>query len=136
MKKLMMLVLLLPLLANADGVPMNPGKWEMEMTMQMSMLPQPQVRTSTECITEEQLSPENFNMDEDSPCDVSELNVDGNTVSWSISCPGPMGSMEGNWEFTSSGDEIVGNGSMSGSMGNMTMQMDMDWTGKRIGDCD
>ena len=36
----------------ADGVPMTPGKWEMNMTMEMSMLPQPQTHTSTECIEE------------------------------------------------------------------------------------
>ncbi len=122
--------------AAADGVPMTPGKWEMKMTMEMSMLPQPQVKTYTECITEDQLNPDHFKMDQESPCDISDMEIDGNTVSWSISCPGPAGNMTGSWEFTSNGDSVVGSGSMSASMGTMSMEMDMDWEGTRIGDCD
>lgn len=122
--------------AGADGLPMKPGKWEMTMTMQMSMLPAPQVRTYTECITEEELSPESFDMDEDSECQPSDFVVDGNTASWSIACPGPAGEMTGQWEFTSDGDEVSGNGSMSANMGGMSMQMNMTWEGNRLGDCD
>ena len=115
---------------------MTPGKWEMKMTMQMSMLPAPQVRTYTECIEEDELSPESFETDENSPCTPSDFEIDGNTARWSISCPGPAGEMTGNWEFTSDEDTVTGNGSMSANMGGMTMEMNMDWDGKRVGDCD
>ena len=120
----------------AEGVAVDPGKWEMTMTMEMSMLPAPQTRTSTECIEQNELGPDDFNMDEDSPCDFNDVEIDGNTVSWAISCPGPAGEMTGNWLFTSHGDSITGEGSMTADMAGQSMEFTMNWNGKRIGDCD
>lgn len=120
----------------ADGVSITPGQWEMTTTMEMSMLPQPQVHTSTECIEQSELSPDDFNMDEENPCDISDVAIDGNTASWSISCPVESGMvMEGQWEFTSKGDSITGSGSMSTDAGGMKMEFKMNWEGKRVGDC-
>jgi hypothetical protein len=120
----------------AEGVPITPGKWEMTMTVEMSMLPAPQVKTSTECIEESELTPESFNMDENSPCDLADFEIDGKTVRWRLSCPTPSGNMTGNWEFTSDDDSVVGTGSMSADMGGMAMEVNMDWKGVRLGDCD
>ncbi len=115
---------------------MTPGKWEMTMTMEMSMLPEPQTRTSTDCIEETEISPENFNMDEDSPCEFGDVEIDGNTIRWNIHCPSPAGAMTGSWEFTSTGEAVTGKGSMSTEMGGQTMEFTMNWKGQRIGDCD
>jgi hypothetical protein len=121
----------------AEGVAVEPGKWEMTMTMEMSMLPAPQTRTSTECIEQDELSPEDFNMDEDSPCNISDMVIDGNTVSWAINCPGPTGGeMTGSWSFTSHGDSITGEGSMTAEMAGQSMEFKMNWGGKRVGDCE
>ena len=120
----------------AEGISMTPGKWEMKMTMEMSMLPQPQTHTSTECITEAELNPQNFNMDQNSPCERGEPEIDGNTVRWDISCTAPAGPMTGSWEFTSTGDSVTGKGSMTANMAGQTMEFTMNWEGHRIGDCD
>ena len=120
----------------ARGVPMDPGKWETTMTMEMSMMPGPKVQTDIRCITESELSPDNFQSVQDSPCEVSEFEIDGNDVSWSIACPMPGGSMTGNWSFTSGGDTVTGKGNLKGDMGGMAIEMNMSWEGKRIGDCD
>ena len=99
-------------------------------------MPQPQTTTVKECIKEPELNPEDFNMDEDNPCNISEVAIDGDTASWSINCPtedGPV--MEGRWEFTSGGDTISGSGSMTADYAGQAMSIDMSWTGKRIGDC-
>lgn len=120
----------------AEGVSIQPGQWEMTSTMTMTMMPQPRTQTSTECITESELGPEDFNMDKNSPCDITNLVVDGNTISWDINCPiegAPP--TQGHWQFTSSGDEITGNGSMTAELGGQAMDFKMDWAGKRIGDC-
>ena len=101
----------------------------------MSLLPQPQTKTYTECIEETEMNPEDFNMDEDSPCDITEVEFDGNSAKWSISCPNPMGAMEGEWEITSNGDSIVGGGSMSAEIAGQKMEMEMQWEGTRVGDC-
>ena len=124
-------------IASADGVSINPGLWEMTSTMTMSMMPQPQTTTVTECIENDELSPEDFNMEEDNPCNITDVTVDGNTARWSINCPtegGPV--MEGNWEITSKGDSINGNGSMSAEFAGQPMSFNMTWEGKRVGSCE
>ena len=123
--------------SSAGGVSIEPGQWEMTTTMTMSMMPQPQVTTVKECMKESELNPEDFNMDEDNPCNISDLLINGNTARWSINCPtegGPV--MKGSWEFTSKGDTITGSGSMTTDFSGQAMSFDMSWEGKRMGDCE
>jgi len=131
--------LVLALFANvsyAKGVPIDPGMWEMTTTMTMSMMPQPQTTVDTECIEESEMNPADFNMDEENPCNITDVSVDGDTARWSISCPTEGGMvMEGQWEFTSHGDSITGKGTMTTEMAGQKMGFDMTWTGKRTGAC-
>lgn len=130
-------VLLLAGTANAAGVAIDPGQWEMTTTMTMSMMPEPQTNTATECIEEDVLDPETFNMDENNPCTISDVAIDGNTARWSINCPTEGDAvMEGQWEVTSHGDTLTGKGTMSTEMSGQKMGFDMAWKGKRIGDCE
>jgi len=123
--------------AIAEGVSIDPGNWEMTSTITMTMMPQPQTTTVMGCIKEPELNPEDFNMDEDNPCNISEVAIDGDTASWSINCPTEGGAvMEGKWEFTSAGDSISGSGTMSMDYAGQEMGFEMSWAGKRIGDCD
>ncbi len=122
--------------SNAAGVAINPGQWEMTSTMTMSMMPQPQTTTVLECIEENTLNPEDFNMDKDSPCMITDVTVEGNTTRWSINCPtegGPV--MSGKWEVTSNGDSLSGKGTMSTEFSGQKMGFNMTWEGKRVGDC-
>ena len=122
--------------ANADGIDIEPGQWEMTSTMSMSMMPQPQVTTVMECIEEDTLNPEDFNMDEENPCSISEVDTEGNTTRWSINCPVEDGAvMEGQWEVTSNGDTLTGKGEMTAEIAGQEMGFNMNWEGKRIGDC-
>lgn len=121
---------------SAEGVPINPGMWEMTSTMTMSMMPTPQTTTVEECIEEDILNPEKFNMDEDSPCAITDVSLDGNTATWSINCPTEGGpAMEGQWEVTSHGDTLTGKGQMTAEFSGQKMGFDMQWEGKRVGDC-
>ncbi len=122
--------------AFAAGVSVNPGEWEMTSTMTMSMLPEPKVRTYTQCIEEDQLDPSQLTMDEDNPCNISDVVMDDDSASWTINCPlqGDM-MMAGQWNFTSSGETITGSGSMAVDAAGMKMELTMSWDGKRIGDC-
>lgn len=123
--------------ASAAGVPIQPGMWEMTSTMTMTMLPQPRSTTVSECIKDDEISPESFEMDENNPCKITDVVVEGNAARWSINCPTETGmAMEGQWEFTSSGDSITGSGSMSAVFSGQTIGFDMSWVGKRVGDCE
>ncbi len=88
-------------------------------------------------MTENELSPENFNMDKDNPCDITDVKFEDDTASWSIICPSEGGPpMEGHWKMTSNGDSLTGNGSMSANFGGQEMSFSMNWEGKRVGDCE
>ena len=122
--------------ASAKGVSIDPGLWEMTATMTMSMMPQPQTTVEKECIQETELNPEDFDMDEENPCTISDVSIDGDTARWSINCPTENGmAMKGQWEFTSHGDSITGSGSMTANMAGQEMGFNMTWEGKRLGAC-
>ena len=123
--------------AGADGLPVEPGLWEMTSTVQMPMLPQPQVNTQTECFDKEVLSLEELQSDQMDPnCQFETTQVDEKTVKWSIDCPVEGGgTARGDWQATSSGDSVEGSGTMKMSIQGQEMDMAMSWTGKRVGAC-
>ena len=122
--------------ARADGIPVEPGMWEMSSTMTMPMLAQPRVTTTTECMTESEISMDDMGGEEMEPnCQFEMAQVDGNTMKWSFDCPVDGGTSHGEWEATSSGDSVTGNGVITMSFQGQTMEMTMSWQGKRIGDC-
>ena len=139
MKKTLLILavsMIAPLTALADGVAIEPGKWEMTMSMQMPMFPAPQERTYSECVEETELNPEDFQMEDDQTCVFGDVELEGDTISWSMECPNDMGVSRGQWSFTSAGDSMHGEGSMTTEMAGQSMEFNMTWKGHRIGDCD
>jgi hypothetical protein len=123
--------------ASAAGLSIEPGKWEMTSTMTMTMMPQPHVTTNVECMEEDELSPEDFNMDEENPCEITEVTIEDNSARWLISCPTEGGqTMDGHWEVSSTGDSLTGKGAMTMEYSGQKMGFEMSWQGKRIGDCE
>jgi len=121
----------------AQGVPIEPGMWEMTSTMNMPMLPQPRVTTEMECIEESELSPEKMTEEDmDTSCTFDTRVVDGNTMKWSMDCNVEGGTTHGEWEVTSHGDTLTGEGTIAVDMQGHSMVMNMKWDGKRVGDCD
>jgi hypothetical protein len=121
----------------AQGVPIEPGMWEMTSTMNMPMLPQPRVTTEMECIEESELSPEKMTEEDmDTSCTYDTRVVDGNTMKWSMDCNSEGGASRGEWEVTSHGDTLTGEGTVTVDAQGHSMVMNMKWDGKRVGDCD
>ena len=120
----------------ADGIPVEPGLWEMSSTMNMPMMPQPRVTTTTECMKESEISMDDMGGEDIDPnCQFEMAQVDGNTMKWSVDCPVEGGTSHGEWEATSSGDSVTGEGLVTISFQGQAMEMTMSWEGKRIGDC-
>jgi len=120
----------------ADGIPVEPGLWEMSSTMNMPMMPQPRVTTTTECMKESEISMDDLGGEDMDPnCQFEMAQVDGNTMKWSVDCPVEGGTSHGEWEATSSGDSVTGEGLVTISFQGQAMEMTMSWEGKRIGDC-
>ena len=135
----MCLALLLSLVSSpvfAQGVPIEPGMWEMTSTMNMPMSPQPRVSTRVECIEEGELSPQAMTEEDmGSSCNFETRMVDGNTMKWSMNCDSMGGASRGEWEVTSHGDTLTGEGTVTVDMQGQAMVMTMKWDGKRVGDC-
>lgn len=120
----------------ADGIPVEPGLWEMSSTVNMPMMAQPRVTTTTECMKESEISMDDMGGEDMDPnCQFEVDQVDGNTMKWSFDCPVEGGTSHGEWEATSSGDSVTGNGVITMSFQGQNMEMTMSWEGKRIGDC-
>jgi hypothetical protein len=123
--------------AFAEGIPIEPGRWEMTSTMNMPMLPQPRVSSDIECIRESELSPEAMTEEGmDSSCSYDSRVVDGNTMKWAMDCKLEEGASHGEWEVTSHGDTLVGEGAVTVDVQGQAMVMTMLWEGKRVGACD
>lgn len=129
-------LVLISIPALAEGIPVEPGLWKMTSTVNMPMLPQPRVTTVSECMEKSEIT-----MDEvggegmDPNCTFDMAQVDGNTMKWSVDCPVEGGTSHGQWQATSGGDTVTGEGSLTMSFQGQTMEMTMTWEGQRIGAC-
>jgi hypothetical protein len=123
--------------ALADGIPMEPGLWKVTTTANMPMMPQPQTMTVEECYEDDSFDMDDMSTgDMDPACTFAMNQVDGNTMSWSVDCPVEGGTMHAEWEATSAGDSVDGEGKMTMNMMGQTMDMTMSWHGERVGDCE
>lgn len=132
------LIILIVFLAAATAVQSSPdmqeGLWQITTTMEMPGMPMKMPpMTHTQCITKNDLVPQT-QQQPGQQCQVSNLKMIGNTVSYDVVCKTQNDEMKGHGEATYSG------GSMSGSM-TMTLtsqggaQMTYRYTGKRTGPC-
>jgi len=112
--------------------PRRDGKWEVKMDMQMAGMTLP-TQTMTQCITPQQAAdpqralPPSGRGRGNNDCKISDYQVDGNKVSWTMTCT----MMTGSGEFVYSGDTYTGTMKMSMQGQEMTMK----YSGKRLGDC-
>ena len=130
-------LLVAPVAARADAIPVEPGLWEMTSTVNMPMLPQPKVSTRTDCIEEEEISMDDVGGEDMGPeCSFETAQADASTMQWSFTCPMEGGgTSQGEWQATSFGDRVTGSGKVSMEMQGQVMEMTLSWEGKRIGEC-
>jgi len=116
------------------GVAIEPGQWETTVTTHMSMLAQPQTKTSSDCIRLSEIDPMQM-MSGNNQCTLTDQTIEGNTVRWRMSCKTDGGEALGDGEFTSAGSSAQGKMRMQMKAGNMSISMDTEWQGKRVGSC-
>jgi hypothetical protein len=118
----------------AQGPPRRDGRWEVKMEMQMVGMTMPP-QTLTQCVTKEEAAdpqkamPQTGRGANPSDCKISDYKVDGNKVTWSMTCE--QSQMSGAGEFVYTGETYAGTMKMSARGQDMTMK----YTGKRLGDC-
>lgn len=113
------------------GPNLNPGKWEITTKTEMTGMP-PQSVTHEQCITSKDLVP--MSGDANQECQVEDIQTNGNTVSWKLTCGGQGGGMTGTGQVTYKGDSMTG--TMDMTIEPYGTQVKNTLSGRRIGDCD
>jgi hypothetical protein len=116
--------------------PRRDGNWEVKIEMQMPGMPMAMPpQTIMQCITPQEaadpqkLTPPSGRGRGPNDCKVADYKVDGNKVTWSMTCPSE--GMTGTGEFVYTDDAYTGTMKMNARGQDMTMK----YTGKRLGDC-
>ena len=128
-----LLALMFVMPAVAAENPQKPGKWQIKMEMEIPGMPMKMPPfTTTVCINEEDLKDPQKSVPNDpkSQCKVSDYEIDGNTVSWTVDCPKQQTKGKGEITFT---DESY-SGSMVMTVGEQEMKT--KYSGKWLGACE
>lgn len=119
----------------AEGMQVQPGKWEFTATSVMPMMPMPNTVVETECVTESEIQPEMF-LDYVEGCTIQESETDAASMRWKVTCATTGGRMDGEGSARSTGTTVRGGMTLLMNFGGQQMTMRHDWEGKRIGPCD
>jgi len=123
--------------AHAATLNMKDGLWEITTKMEMTgksdvAMPQQIVR---QCITKKDLNdPRRTTPSADSRCKMTDYKLQGNTATWKMACEGE-GGKTGTGTVIYSGDSYRGNQTMTMKRSSQVMNMKMDFSGRRVGDC-
>ena len=123
--------------AHAASPNMKEGLWEITTKMEMAgkpggAMPQQIVR---HCVTKKDLDdPSRTTPKGDSRCKMTDYKLQGNTATWKMACEGKEG-MTGTGTITYSGESYSGNQTMTMKSSGQPMNMKMDFSGRRVGDC-
>lgn len=114
--------------------PRRDGKWEVKIEMQMPGMTMP-AQTVTQCVTKEEAAdplkamPQGGRGVNASDCKVSDYKVEGNKVTWAMTCEKDR--MTGMGELLYAGETYTG----SMKVNTQGQAMTMKYSGKRLGDC-
>jgi len=121
--------------AEKPKVDLQDGLWEITTIMKMPGMPMqmPPIKT-TQCLSQDDLVPQTQQPDQpDQQCQISNMTIDRNTVSYDLICAGQGNTMKAHSSITYSQDRMEGNMTATMEPSNMTMSYTL--SGKRIGDC-
>jgi hypothetical protein len=108
------------------------GRWEVKIEMLMPGMTMP-AQTTTQCVTKEEAADPQKGLPQTGPgasdCKISDYKVDGNKVTWSMTCEKERTS--GTAEFVYVGEAYTGTMKMKTQGQEMTMK----YSAKRLGDC-
>ena len=125
--------------AYAASPNMQEGMWEITTKMEMTGQKGTQMPTQTlkHCMTRKDIEdPRRSTPSAGDPgrCKLTDHKLQGNTATWKMACEGE-GAMIGTGTVTYSGTSYQGSQTMSMKRGNQVLNMKMDYSGRRVGDC-
>ena len=130
------LIIFVAITISFAGVNMKEGKYEITSKIDMPGMPVAMPpSTYTQCITKEDMVPKGKQAGQN--CEILDVKVTGNTVTWVMKCTDANGTTTGNGTMTYNGDSFTGVINMKiNNPGQPEMTMINDMVGKRIGNCD
>lgn len=119
---------------HAEELEVEPGLWETSMTQNNPVTGEPMTNTFRTCVESATYDPEAL-MQEAQGCDVTQNDASGGTLRFRMTCDmkGAQALVNGTYKVT--GNSGVGNMDMNMKMGAFSMDMKMNWTSTRVGDC-
>ncbi|MBN2369254.1 MAG: DUF3617 domain-containing protein [Vicinamibacteria bacterium] len=135
----MLVVLMSWTFVAAEPLDMKPGEWSITMKVNMEGVPfaMPPI-TVKQCLTEKDFVPKpavSPQQGKGPNCEITDQKIDGNTVSWSISCADERGTTKGKGSLTYSGTTFVGSSEVTMTGGGESSIVKTDMSGKWIGPC-
>ena len=118
----------------AESLPVTPGLWEFETTTPNFMNGQTSTRTNRKCFTQTNYDPQKDADSEFKGCTISDENLSGNTLTWTMNCESNGMKQKVVSTYTMEGETMSGSNEMTMS-GPMNMTMKITHKGRRIGDC-
>ncbi|MCP5420134.1 MAG: DUF3617 family protein [Gammaproteobacteria bacterium] len=112
--------------AQAQDINLNPGLWEWTATMDMADMPP---TTHRQCLTREDLIPKDEKVDP--RCKVDKFSTENNTVTWTMTCKAPEGTLLHEGHIQYQGD--TAEGEIQVSMSSLSMRSTLK--GHRVGPC-
>ncbi len=82
---LLLVLSLTSLGAQAEGLKVTPGKWEVRITTKMPGIPQPIENVGTQCIADSEMKPDELLRDS-GECTFSDAKTSGSKFSWAMHC--------------------------------------------------
>jgi hypothetical protein len=120
--------------AIADRLPINPGLWESTTTNFNPMTGQQESQTNVECEVDNYFDPA-ATMEQGQGCEIVESTLEGETLTFDVSCNVEGGQMNMHGKYTSDGDNAQGVMEMEISFNGQIFNSTGTWAAKRIGDC-
>ena len=127
------------------GFEINPGNWEITTTVTMPMLPQPQVSTTTECITREKARQDPLAaINKAGHCRALARKEQGNSLDFKVECQQRNMVSHGVGHYVADGNTMSGFMEIRMDMPAMpaaqgmpvrAMQVKTSWKGRRLGPC-
>lgn len=118
--------------SKTSGPNLKEGKWEITITMeakgQMPFKMPPQ--TFTQCITKEKVIPVSAENETNQNCKFIRNTITGDTVSWTMECKTPDGSVINEGTITYKGDNFEGFSKVKHSSTEFTQKMIGKWGGE------
>lgn len=119
--------------------PYRSGLWEITSVSNNTLMPQPVTAKIKRCVTERDAQNacglNQLSGGRNRDCQIADMQVSGNTATWSMTCEGTHFSGQGSGKSTFTADAYHGSFDMTASMQGNTMQMNTTFTGKRLGNC-